>query len=184
MTRTVARSACIILLLWGVAIAQDSKAPVPDKAKLEALNKQLKDLFKTEYSKRDGDSRKEFAKKLLSDAAGTSDLNQRFVMISGARDLAAEAGDVDLAFGAIAQITEQYDVRTAGPDWSPTAQKVAALAKARKVAKSREAATAIAEAYLTVAREGPLRPVGDFLPLAGGPSGREGDFPCSSSRIK
>ena len=93
-------------LLHGMALCllahtQEAKPPVPDKPKLETLTKQLKDLFKAEYAKRNIDSRIEFAKKLLSDAAGTSNTDQRLVMLTEARDLAAQAGDVDTAFDAV-----------------------------------------------------------------------------------
>ena len=152
-------SLAVLALLQGMALElsahpQDSKSPVPDRATQEKLTKELQDLFETEYAKRDTKSRKAFAQKLLTDAGSNSNADQCFVMLAESRDLAAGAGDTDTAFGAIFQITEQYDVRSAGPEWSPTAQKVAVLEKVRKIVRSREAGPAIAEAYLTVARGG------------------------------
>ena len=63
------------LLLGTPTAAQDPKTPVPEKTVQDKLTKELKDLFKPEYSKRDSESRKTFAKKLLSDAAGIDNVD-------------------------------------------------------------------------------------------------------------
>jgi hypothetical protein len=121
---------------------------------LATLRLQLKDIFKAEYAKRDAPSRIDFSRKLLADAAGTRNADQRFVMLVEARDISALAGDTETAFGAIGRIVERYDVGAAGSEWSSATQKMAVLAMARKTARSRDAASAIAAAYLEVAREG------------------------------
>ena len=143
----------LLLTLVLTAVPQDDKTSVPTEFPRRKLTKELRDLFKDEFGKRDKESRMEFAKKLLANAGNTSDRNQRFVMLAEASEIAAGAGDIDTALDAIGKIVEQYDVHSAEPQWSSTAQKIAALGAARKVIKSREAAAAIASGYLTVARD-------------------------------
>ena len=150
--------AIALLLVTGPATAtmepQESKTRLPDKSTRDMLTSQLKDLFKAEYSKRDVDSRVAFARKLITDAASVGDADQRFVMLVEARDLAAHAGDFRTATDAINGIVDRYDVKAAGVDWTSLAQKSAALAMARKMAKTREAAAEIARGYIIVAQEG------------------------------
>jgi formylglycine-generating enzyme required for sulfatase activity len=138
-------------LLIAIAAAQQSKPTVPDKAVQETLAKELRDLFKAEYARRDPDSRKAFAKALLLEAEKIQNKPaQRFVMFSEARDIAAEVGDVETSFRAIDRILEEFDLRAAD---SSAGMKLDVLMKARKLAKGREETAAIAEAYLKVARD-------------------------------
>ena len=84
---------CFAVLLRTSSFSQNIKSPVPDKAIQEKLTRKLKALFESEYSKRDVGSRREFAKTLLTEAAETSDVNKRFVMLVEAWEMAAQSGE-------------------------------------------------------------------------------------------
>ena len=153
------RALVAITFLQGIpstlaAYPQDTKSPVPTKGEREIVSKQLKDIFKAEYSKRDPESRVAFSKKLLVEAATTNDPTPRFVMLTEARDLAAQAGDIETAFAAVDRISRKFDVSSADTEWASGTQKLNILARARKMARTRDAAEAIAYAYLRLAREG------------------------------
>ena len=107
------------------------KDPIPGISTRAKLSGQLKSLYQSVYSKTDAAPRKELSEKLLGVAEGTSDANQRFVLLTESRDLAASAGDVDSAFALISMIADQYDTRSAGPEWTSAAQKLSVLRKAK-----------------------------------------------------
>src|SRR5262249_43078345 len=75
--------------------------PVPDEAAQAKAEKVVRDLYKEDYTKKKPAEQVEFARKLLKVADDTRDNPAaRFVMYREARDLAARAGDLDLALDA------------------------------------------------------------------------------------
>ena len=122
-----------------IALSQEAvqgvKAPVPPKADRKQIAREIRDLFKVEYAKRDRESRQNFAKTLLAQGETTRATAQRFVLLTEALDLAAGAMDLETVSVAITKITDLYDLKAAGAGFTPTSLKVAALKKARKAAK-------------------------------------------------
>ena len=66
----------LLLALPLTPFSQDQKSSVPTEFPRRKLVKELKDLFKEEFGKRDVESRKNFAKKLLVESGTTADANR------------------------------------------------------------------------------------------------------------
>ncbi|HJZ55018.1 MAG TPA: hypothetical protein VKE74_08665 [Gemmataceae bacterium] len=98
------RRACCLLLgaaLGLSALHAADPLPVPDEAAQAKAEKVVRDLYKEDYTKKKPAEQVEFARKLLKVADDTRDNPAaRFVMYREARDLAARAGDLDLALDA------------------------------------------------------------------------------------
>jgi formylglycine-generating enzyme required for sulfatase activity len=125
----------------------DKRIPVPDSSAQKQSEKVIRDLFKEEYSKRAPADQQALAKKLLQQGRDTKDDPAvRYVLFREGMDLAAKSGDVSTALGAAEEIGKLYEV-------DGLALKTQALTATAGAAKSREAATALAEACLQVAEE-------------------------------
>jgi hypothetical protein len=138
-------------LILGSTGPQEKKVPVPDQASQEKVLKEIRNLFKAKYAKRDRAARLVLAKELLHQAGRMGDdPTSRYVLLCEARDVAVEGLGLALAFAAISKLSEGYDLAPT----TPTAMKVAALKKAKRHAKGLEELRALAGAYLQTAREG------------------------------
>jgi hypothetical protein len=115
----------VILLLTAAMVRADDRAPVPDADAQAKAEKLIKDLFKADYAKRRASDWQELASKLLQQADETmDDPTSRFVLLREARDLAARAGDTDLALRAIGELSKNYVIDA--PDMKANAlEKVA-----------------------------------------------------------
>ncbi len=147
--------ACILPLLPVQDDApQKARAAVPGKDVQDKLARETQTLLKAQYAKRDPESRKALARMLMTEAAGASDKNQRFVFLTEARDLSADAGDFAGAFKAIDRIAAQYELPPPGTKGSATSMKLEVLKERKATMRSREERVALAQAFLSVAREG------------------------------
>ncbi len=118
------------------------KAAVPEGQALKDAEKLIRDLFKAEYAKAFPADKLALSNVLLRQAVDTNDDPvARFVFLREARDLAAEGGDVEAAYRAIALLMEGYAV-------DPLAMKGTALATAAKSAKSPDELRRVAEACM------------------------------------
>src|SRR5262245_60920295 len=98
-----------------LAALQDSRLPPPDAAAQKNAEKLVRDIFKDEYNRKDAVSRRALAQKLIKQAGETADdPTSRFVLLSEARDLAADGGDVRTALAAAQQLAKTYAVDPAG----------------------------------------------------------------------
>jgi len=122
-------------------------APAPDAAKIREAEKSLRETFKNEYARRAPADLDAFSKKLLAEGQKTQDDPvARYALLSEARDVAAQAGDVTLAFSAVDELDRNFVV-------DEVALKTETLATAAKTAKAPDTHKVIAEAYFTVADE-------------------------------
>ena len=136
------RSLAAALLL--LTQAQDSRLPIPEAAAQKSAEKLVRDVFKDDYSRKDAASRRPLALKLLKQAGESADdPAARFVLLSEARDVAADAGDLRTALSAVQQLAKIYAV-------NPIASRKQALDRARKAVAPEDLA-ALAEAYLQTA---------------------------------
>jgi serine/threonine protein kinase len=121
--------------------APPRRLPLPDLAAQKKAEKTVRELFPS--GARTRLDRLALARR-LTDAAKSStseDPAVRWVLLREARDVAAEAGDLELAFAAVAAAVELFDTK-------PDALKTAAVAAAKKSATSPEDAGALAETLL------------------------------------
>ena len=139
---------------------QDPKAPVPDEASRKPWVRELREIYKEEYAKRDPGSRIALASKFLSQATQTKDPASRYVLLWEAMNLAESSGHPATALGAIDQLDKGFDLSSAKPALQATKMKLAVLKTTKKKIRSREGLKAIAETYLAVAREALAR--GEF----------------------
>jgi len=125
------------------APAPATRIPVPDTAALKKAEKAVRDLFP--LNARSRIERLALARKLsdAARAASSEDPAVRWILLRDARDVAAEAIDLDAAFAAAAVAAEQFDAK-------PEALRAAALATAKKSATSAEDAGALAEVLLAL----------------------------------
>ncbi len=121
--------------------------PLPDAAKARESESAVRELFKEDYAKRSPADLQALSKKLLQEALKLQDdPAAKFVFLSEARELSAQAGDVQGALAAIAELERTFEVDGA-------AQRAAALPVAARSARSPEAGKAIVDAYLAMIGE-------------------------------
>ena len=133
----------VAFLLCRSAIPQDDKRPaVPDAAALKDAEKTIRDLFKDEYARRAPADRLALAKKLFEQGLQTrDDAGAKYVLLREAQDLAAQAGNIDLAVQIIGEWSKAFQVD--GP-----ALNNQALAAAGQNAKTPEECKALASLSL------------------------------------
>jgi hypothetical protein len=91
---------------------QEPRAPLPDPTDVKRVEKEIRALFKEEYTRKDPAGKRALAHKLFENAEKTkSDAVGRYVLFSQARELSVEAGDVLLAFLAIDRIAGEYETK-------------------------------------------------------------------------
>jgi formylglycine-generating enzyme required for sulfatase activity/serine/threonine protein kinase len=87
------------------------KAPLPDEAAVAVAEKELKELFKTEFGKKAPAEQQAFAARLLQVGLDTKDkLAARYVLLREARDLAMTSGDMPLALRAAEEIANSFAI--------------------------------------------------------------------------
>jgi WD40 repeat protein len=120
------------------------KAPVPDEAKQVEAQKLIHDLFKEEYAKRKPADRLALAAQLLDKARETEDDPvARFVLLTEARDLAAQGGDAVAVLGAIDELARDYTIK-------PLEMKVVFLSAVARNAHTPAANKVLAESFLAL----------------------------------
>jgi len=138
----------LILVLAAVLFPpQDRKLEIPPDASQKEAEKVIKELFKEEYAKRSPIDRQSFARNLLKQAGESKDsAATQYVLFREASDVAARAGDVDLAFRAIDDQSRIFPT-------PPFALKSAALTLAATAARTAEEHKPIATAALKLSDE-------------------------------
>jgi hypothetical protein len=122
-----------------VAAPAQSRAAVPAPPALAAAEKQIKETFKDEYQKRAPAERVQLALRLLKVAQETKeDLAVRFVALREAKDMAAAAGDLTMAFVAADLLAGSF-VADAGE------LKVAAITAASRTVNAPDSAARLFE---------------------------------------
>jgi len=120
------------------------KPAPPDLEAQEKALKTIREVFQADYAKTSMGDRHALARKLLNEATATKgDRVSQFVLFRQASDLAAQAGDLSTAFGAIDAIERVFAV-------DALALKVATLSKS-PTATTHELSTPAVEACFKVA---------------------------------
>lgn len=101
---------CGLQSVPSTADAQKSKLPVPEKAALKDAHDEVRKLFASDFQNARSKSKQvALAEKLLSLASETTeDSVTRYALLLEARDLASEAGSIELVMRAIDTQTELY----------------------------------------------------------------------------
>jgi len=123
--------------------AAPRRLPVPDVSAMKKAEKGVRDLFN--YGARTRLDRLALSRKLIDVARSstTEDPAVRWVLLRDARELAAEALDLDAAFAAAATTAELFDAKL-------ESLRAVAVATAKKSATAPEDAGPLAEALLAV----------------------------------
>lgn len=147
------------LLLLACFGAQEQKLALPSAADQKKAEAEIRSVFKDDFAKKDRESRRSLAQKLLAQAADTKNTPaSRYAVLFLARDLASEALDVDTIFSSIEQLEKLYELGKpplAGATFAVdlNAQKIFALNGAKKFATIPADAVALSNAYLRVAED-------------------------------
>ncbi len=129
------------------SIELTKRHPVPEAKSLKDAEKQIRDLFKTEYAKKTPVDRIALAKTLLQQAAKTlADPAATWVLCRDAQDLAVQAGDVQTALAAVDEMARAFDV-------DAIALRMTALTAVGKSAKQPSEFRTLAEALLALLDE-------------------------------
>jgi hypothetical protein len=122
----------------------DKRVPRPDDAALASALKEIKEVYKADYTrKKTQEDIKAFAGKLFQAGVDTRDKPAiQFVLLQEARDQAARASDVDLALRAAAKLGEVFAVDIA--EMSAQALEQASRAAASPTVALNSAADALA----------------------------------------
>jgi len=147
MGRAVVRCVQSLLLagaafLGATAACAFDKSPVPSEATRQEALELVKEIFgKERENAKTSEQKQALATKLLESTNESTDDTNRYMLLEVAREVAAEAGDVQLAFRAIDATADRYDV---------DAYKLrgAALSAAAESATLREHRSAIASLSL------------------------------------
>jgi WD40 repeat protein len=158
------------------------RKPAPDAAAQAKAEQVVREVFKAEYAKASAADRLKLANRLLKEAADTKDDSAaRFVLLREAADLAAKAGDPQLAMQAIDQTAEGFEAEV-------LPLRAAALEAAAGAAASPAAHRTVAELALTTAEqalEADEYPVaGGLLKLAGTAAQKAGGVAALTTRIE
>jgi hypothetical protein len=169
------RYASLILLLTTLPVSAQTvppKAAIPADDAQKATVSVIAAVYKPDYEKAKTTPQKiELAKKLLNEGTATrDDVVGRFVLWRIARDIAAQQGDLALAFNAIGRMSEEFEIDRIQMriDAATVAVKVPKLAKDHQAIAAMLApiieeaiaadrypqATTLAELTLVCAREG------------------------------
>jgi hypothetical protein len=121
--------------------------PAPEAAAAAEAQKAVKEAFKADYAKKGPADLAFLAKKLIDEARKLeNDPAGQFAMLSEARDIAAQGGDLAASLEAIEELERGYVV-------DAFAMKVAAAGTASKYAKTPAAWKDVTEAYLALAED-------------------------------
>ncbi|MBI4582600.1 MAG: hypothetical protein HY717_01010 [Planctomycetes bacterium] len=138
------------------------KLAEPDLSAQKSSEAMIKGLFKEDYARKAAADKAILARKLLEKGKEPNlEAAERYVLYREARDLAVQAGEVELALEALRELRDRYQVR----DLELTAATLAALAKN---ARSPEAPAALAQAHLDFGR---MAVLADDYKLAGKAAG-------------
>lgn len=138
------------LVCWLAALLplqQEKKLPVPDPGDQKIAEKLVRDIFKDDYAKRGPADRVALARKLVEQGLQTKDdAAARFVQFREAQELAAQAGNVEVALCAIGELSKEFQIDAA-------AMRNQALTTVAQNAKTPEEFKALAESSLLLAEE-------------------------------
>jgi hypothetical protein len=124
----------------------EAKSPVPDaatQAKQEAL---VKDLFQSEYKRRDPAGLRALAETLIRQEETVDEPAARFVLLREARDAATRAGDYATAARAVDELGRRFEVDTLD-------MKAQALMAIGRAGKSVDSPESLVEAALALMQE-------------------------------
>jgi hypothetical protein len=133
------------LFLCAAVFAADDKAklPLPAEALIIKTEAQVRELYKSEYTK-GPIQRRALAKQLLEQAANTnSDAATRFVFFREARNVAASAGDITTALRAVDELSSLFEI-------DPVDYKAAAILQAARAIDDAPKAVALLRAGNTL----------------------------------
>src|SRR5262245_30713270 len=124
-----------------LAAAPPARLPVPGEAEQKESADLIADLYKKDYAAaKTPEQVVALAKKLVAEGVGTKDdPAAKYVLLRTSRDLAAQHGELPLAFEAIDQLAATFEV-------DPLAQKSEAAVTAGKAARRSPAAAGIVPA--------------------------------------
>jgi serine/threonine protein kinase len=151
------------------------RVSVPNSTVQKDAEKQVRTLFKEDYAKKAPADAQALARKLL-DLGGTvsSDEGARFVMLRDARDLAAQAGDLETAMKAVDLLSQSFEIE-------PVSSKVAVVNKAAPLMRGVEGMLLLSKAYLSIMEEGVAS--GQYDPAVTVASKAEGSAKASNDPI-
>lgn len=90
------------------------RLPVPDRPAMQAAEKLIKDLFKSEYTSKKPEDRSALAKKLLAQGKDSpDDPAARYVLFHESREVAVSIGDAETALAAFRETARLFDVNRA-----------------------------------------------------------------------
>ncbi len=128
-------------------VVSDKRLPLPTPAAQKKAEELIRELFKPEYTRRGPADMKALSAKLYQQALDTKDDQAaRYVLLREAQDLAAQAGDLETAFRAVAQTAKEYAA-------DALLLKHAALTTAGRTARTMAGNQAVAEAALPLVDE-------------------------------
>jgi hypothetical protein len=105
----VRRLILAIICLPAVVLAQTERAKVPDDPAQNRVETTLKQIYKIEYAYANPADRRAFARKLQQQSQDPkSDIATKFVLLREARDVAASAGDVQLALRIVEDMDRSF----------------------------------------------------------------------------
>src|SRR6185503_19781610 len=127
-------------------VAAPARVAAPEASTLKDAEKTIRDIYKAEYARKTAADQLALAQKLLKPSRETvDDPKAAFVLLREARDLALQAGDLDVAVAAIDAMSVRFEIEL-------LAAKNAALTRLAGTVRTAETAAALAEAFIDLAR--------------------------------
>ena len=141
-----------VLLAAATAGSEDAPPPVvrrplPDAAALKKTEALVREVHKEDFAKTTAAERLAFARTLLKEGAETTDdFTARYVLFRQAVEIAAQAGNTDLAWQALTVLARDFEVDLA-------AERASLLTQLEKTARTPESARALAARCEALAEE-------------------------------
>jgi serine/threonine-protein kinase len=127
------------------------KQPVPEPDRQATAQRLIREIYKDDYERKKPAEIQALADKLLKVGIDTrDDWVVRFVLLSEARDLAIQAGDMDTALAAIDQLEADYAIDALG-------MKIAALERASRLPLGSQGLRGVSDAALELAEDYMIR---------------------------
>jgi hypothetical protein len=127
--------------------ASPQRLPMPDPAKIRDAEKTVRDLFKSDYAKKQASDRQALAKRLLKEGLEVvGEPAAQWALLHEAQDLASQIVDTQTAFEAVQALGSKFQCDALG-------MKTGVLVASAKSARTPEELARVAEQYLKLSEE-------------------------------
>ncbi len=125
--------------------SERQRVPVPPEGAIKIAEKEIREIYLTEYRTSDPAKKKAFGEKLLANGREAADKAQKYVLLRDAANTLADLLELDSAFEAVKELGNTFE------GYPTLNEYYKYLTTAQKRARTKDEATKVANAYLQLA---------------------------------